>query len=244
MAPTFPPSFRASGRRAAAAISISSSSSSGQHFAAAITISSSSSSSAWDAADAITISSSSSSSGRHAADAITISSSSSSFGNHGADVITISSSGPGPVPPTVVVVLPSSSAAVPALPVSSPSDGGGDEATSRRKRKARYRCWELDDELKVLRTMAKLREKNLGVLPQASWLFEALDGGRALCRRGVHVNELSQKVYHLKKKFRKAAANAGANGCRRRPKYRNTKLYEISKEVWPELLEAAAAAAP
>ncbi|KAL6653243.1 hypothetical protein ACP70R_012168 [Stipagrostis hirtigluma subsp. patula] len=210
MAPTFPPSFRASGRRAAAAIAISSSSSSG-----------------WHAADPITISSSS--------------------GKHAADAITISSSGPGPAPRKVVVVLSSSPAAVPILPVSSPSDGGGgggDEATSRRKRKARYRCWDIDDELKVLRTMAKLRKENLDELPPASWLFEALDGGRALRQRGVHVTELSQKVYHLKNKFRKAAAKSAANGGRRPAMYRNRELYEISKEVWPDLLEAAAAAAP
>ncbi|PWZ03884.1 hypothetical protein Zm00014a_000869 [Zea mays] len=118
-----------------------------------------------------------------------------------------------------------------------PSSGGGDdEATSRPKRKARYRKWGIDDERKVLATLAELRRDNMGVLPQVSVLLKKLCANGGLVRRGVDAIELSDKVYKLKKKYVKAAAKFAASGGRRIRKYRNQELYEISMEVWPELM--------
>ncbi|KAG0520483.1 hypothetical protein BDA96_08G078100 [Sorghum bicolor] len=129
-----------------------------------------------------------------------------------------------------------------------PSSGGrggddDDEATSRLKRKAQYRKWRVEDELKILSTLAKLRKDNLGVPPQASVLLKKIceDGG--LLRRGVDATELSDKVFKLKKKFMKAAAKVAASNGRHLRKYRNRVLYKTSMEAWPDLLPVDAAAA-
>uniref|UniRef100_A0A0A9CI62 Glabrous enhancer-binding protein-like DBD domain-containing protein n=1 Tax=Arundo donax TaxID=35708 RepID=A0A0A9CI62_ARUDO len=157
--------------------------------------------------------------------------------------ITISSSSSGSASePKVVVILSSSSSPAVVAPSSSVGGGDDDEATSRPKRAACYRCWDVDDELKVLAAIARFRERNLGVLPQISVTFKALGYGSALRRRGVGVNELSQKVYHLKNKFIKTAAMLAADGGGPLRKYRDRELYEISRKVWPDVLEDPAAA--
>lgn len=128
------------------------------------------------------------------------------------------------------------------------SSGGGsdddDEATSRPKRKAQYRKWAVEDERKILTTLAKLRSDNLGVLPPASVLLKEICDDGGLRRPGVDATELSGKVKTLKEKFVKAATKlAAARGGRRRRKYRNKVLFEASMKVWPDLLPDDVAAA-
>ncbi|KAL6863790.1 hypothetical protein ACP4OV_016693 [Aristida adscensionis] len=139
---------------------------------------------------------------------------------------------------TLVVLPPSSSPAAPVRP-----GAGGDEATSRRKRKAHYRLWSLADELKVIAAVAELRRANLGQQPQSSCVLKALDAGGALRRRGVRSRELSQKIYKLKIKFEKAVAKAAANGGRRIRNKRDRRLFAKSMDAWPDLLDQDAAAA-
>lgn len=147
--------------------------------------------------------------------------------------------------PTTIVISSSDSSSLvcSVIILSSSSSADGDGATSRPRR-GRYRCWELGDELKILDTIADLRRGNMGDRPPASALFRALQGARSpIRRRGLDVSCLSQKVYHLKKKFAKAAAKAAANGGKRLRKKRNRALFERSMNAWPDLLPPAAAAA-
>ncbi|KAJ1269750.1 hypothetical protein BS78_06G001200 [Paspalum vaginatum] len=123
-----------------------------------------------------------------------------------------------------------------------PSADGTHEATSRHKRKKT--SWVGQDELTILTTMAERRRDNNGVLETGSLLLNKLLEDDKILRRGLRATQLSNKLRHLKKKFILAAehggpGNVGGRKYRRRCQYHNNKLYEISKEVWPELLPAA-----
>ncbi|RLM73719.1 hypothetical protein C2845_PM15G00220 [Panicum miliaceum] len=129
------------------------------------------------------------------------------------------------------------SSARPSSPASSGSGGSGSEATSRQPKKKNKWC--LKDERLVLETMAFLRMCNKNdEVPKASEIWKHLV---ALNRRGVDVRQLSDKMSQLKSKFKKTAAKAAANGgkLRRRTRYRDEVLYEISQQVWPHLHEEA-----
>ncbi|OEL14835.1 hypothetical protein BAE44_0024146 [Dichanthelium oligosanthes] len=131
-----------------------------------------------------------------------------------------------------------------AVTVRSPGggSGGAEEATNQQPNKKRkYNSWIPSDEQKVLATMADLRRGNLGVLPQPSVVLKNLCGERALSRRGLDVQELSCKIHNLKDKFAKIAgkvANGGKPPCKKWDK----EIYEMSKEVWPDVCADAGAA--
>ncbi|RCV32427.1 hypothetical protein SETIT_7G002000v2 [Setaria italica] len=108
----------------------------------------------------------------------------------------------------------------------SSDDSGGDTNSNRlaaaRKRKRlgpTYKLWGFGDERTILMELAAgLRESGRLPLP-----FELL--------RTLEAKEISSKLHGLKTKFL-SAINKGGPGH----KSRDQKLYELSKEVWPELL--------
>ncbi|KAG2570224.1 uncharacterized protein LOC120639542 [Panicum virgatum] len=144
-----------------------------------------------------------------------------------------------------VVVLSPRRAARPSPPASpAVSDGSSaSEATTiqqiQPEKKKEKEQWCLDDELFILWTMAWLRMGNPdGKVPLASEVLKHLV---PLRRRGVHVRQLSDKMWQLKVKFKKSIAKAVANGgkLRRRTRYRHLVLYNMSQQVWPDLYQAA-----
>uniref|UniRef100_J3MVH5 Uncharacterized protein n=1 Tax=Oryza brachyantha TaxID=4533 RepID=J3MVH5_ORYBR len=120
------------------------------------------------------------------------------------------------------------------------SVSGDDEGRGRRGRPPPRR-WAVDDEIKIVDTIASLRTENMGHPPAAAVLLRALQAARPpLLRRGLDASALSQKVYNLKKKFIAAAAT---NGRKRLRNKRNKVLYKHGKKAWPEELRRAKATA-
>ncbi|XP_022684372.1 uncharacterized protein LOC111255657 [Setaria italica] len=119
----------------------------------------------------------------------------------------------------------------------SSDDSGGDTNSNRlaaaRKRKRlgpTYKLWGFGDERTILMELAAgLRES--GRLPLPFELLRTLEAKGVLNRRNVTREEISSKLHGLKTKFL-SAINKGGPGH----KSRDQKLYELSKEVWPELL--------
>ena len=151
--------------------------------------------------------------------------------------------------PTPTIVIISSSSSWTSSSSSSTSTGsvsvGGDEGATSRLRRGPYRCWAVDDEIKIIDTIAALRRDNMGNMPDAAVLLRALQAADPpLLRRGLDAATLSQKVYSLKIKFRSAAMTAATNaGKKRLRNKRNKALYHHSKKAWPEELRQAKATA-
>jgi hypothetical protein len=107
--------------------------------------------------------------------------------------------------------------------------------------KREHRSWYHDDLFMILKTMADLRRRNMGVLPKARETLKILNDGNMLFRRGVHVRELSNKICKFRKKFKDTIAIKPLPRRWRLSRNRiEKKLFQESAEVWPELLEAAA----
>jgi hypothetical protein len=93
----------------------------------------------------------------------------------------------------------------------------------------------------ILKTMADIRRRNMGILPKARETLKVLNDGNMPFGRGVHVGELSHKICNLRNYFKKTIAIKPR--LRRWFLSRNhiaKKLFQESAEVWPELLQAAA----
>uniref|UniRef100_A0A0E0EP97 Glabrous enhancer-binding protein-like DBD domain-containing protein n=1 Tax=Oryza meridionalis TaxID=40149 RepID=A0A0E0EP97_9ORYZ len=151
--------------------------------------------------------------------------------------------------PTPTIVIISSSSSWTSSSSSTTSTGsvsvGGDEEATSRLRRGPYRCWAVDDEIKIIDTIAALRRDNRGQMPYAAVLLRALQAADPpLLRRGLDAATLSHKVYSLKIKFRSTAMAAATNaGKKRLRNKRNKALYHHSKKAWPEELRQAKATA-
>ncbi|BAT06772.1 uncharacterized protein [Oryza sativa Japonica Group] len=151
--------------------------------------------------------------------------------------------------PTPTIVIISSSSSWTSSSSSTTSTGsvsvGGDEEATSRLRRGPYRCWAVDDEIKIIDTIAALRRDNMGNMPYAAVLLRALQAADPpLLRPCLDAATLSQKVYRLKIKFRSAAMAAATNaGKKRLRNKRNKALYHHSKKAWPEELRQAKATA-
>uniref|UniRef100_A0A0E0LY51 Uncharacterized protein n=1 Tax=Oryza punctata TaxID=4537 RepID=A0A0E0LY51_ORYPU len=148
--------------------------------------------------------------------------------------------------PTIVIISSSSSWTSSSSTTGSVgvATGDGDDEATSRLRRGPYRCWAVDDEIKIIDTIAALRRDNMGHLPDAAVLLRALQAADPpLLRRGLDAATLSHKVYRLKIMFRSAAMAAATNGGKRLRNKRNKALYDHSKKAWPEELRQAKATA-
>ncbi|KAL6650182.1 hypothetical protein ACP70R_009107 [Stipagrostis hirtigluma subsp. patula] len=121
--------------------------------------------------------------------------------------------------------------------LTSSSSDEDQEAASRERPAPCNQCWSFRDEVKILTVLAaELRDA--GVRPGPSALLDALLLA-GLSRKNPKAADVAKKLYGLREKFRRAVASGGPQG---RP--RDRQLYELSKEVWPELLPPPSSPSP
>jgi|UPI000221794E hypothetical protein len=104
-------------------------------------------------------------------------------------------------------------------------------AKCRKRRPPRNVAWIFYDEVKILTALAAERQES-GRLPGSpSALLDAIRRRVDLKRENPTAVDVAKKVHNLMDRFKKVIASGGPSA-----EVRDRELYDLSSEVWPELL--------